>query len=102
MVVRKKAVLLRREKQKTITTMNTQNLSFEELRAMVNRNFRIKVHGIVNGVMRNVLVGVSGLLEVLGGSVENLKKFVSRAFASEGDKCACKIYGGAMITFYVK
>lgn len=68
----------------------------------INRNFRIKVFGFVNGVKVNTLVGVSGLLKILGGSIEKLMKFVNRAFASMADKCTCKIYGGATITFYNK
>lgn len=75
---------------------------FESLRAMLNRNFRIKVSGMVNGIRKNILVGVAGLLEILGGSFDKLKKFAARAFASMNDKCACKIYGGATVTFYVK
>lgn len=82
--------------------MNKQNFNFNEFRASINRNFRIKISGMVNGIKRNVLVGVSGLLEILGGSIEKLQKFVARAFASMADKCACKIYGGATVTFYVK
>ena len=34
--------------------------------ATINRNFRIKVNGYVNGVKVNKLVGVSGLLAILG------------------------------------
>lgn len=67
----------------------------------INRNWRIKVYGIVNGTKVNKLVGVSGLLEILG-SMEKLVKFVLRAFNSMADKCACKIYGGAIVTFYAK
>lgn len=78
------------------------NFNFADFRKFVNRNFRIKVHGFVNGVKRNVLVGVTGLLEILGGSIEKMCKFVERAWNCPEDKCACKIYGGAMITFYVK
>ena len=68
----------------------------------INRNFRIKVHGLVNGQKWNKLVGVSGLLAILGGSLDKLVKFVLRAFNSLADKCACKIYGGATVTFYAK
>ena len=68
----------------------------------INRNFRIKVNGIVNGVKVNKLVGVSGLLAILGGSWDKLVKFVLRAFNNLTDKCACKIYGGATVTFYAK
>lgn len=68
----------------------------------INRNFRIKVSGLVNGQRVNKLVGVKGLLEILGGSWDKLVKFVLRAFNSMTDKCACKIYGGAKVTFYAK
>ena len=68
----------------------------------INRNFRIKVYGMVNGVKINKLVGVSGLLEILGGSVEKLVKMVLRALNAAADKCRCKIYGGASVTFYSK
>lgn len=70
--------------------------------ATINRNFRIKVNGTVNGVKVNKLVGVSGLLAILGGSRDKLVKFVLRAFNNLTDKCACKIYGGATVTFYAK
>lgn len=70
--------------------------------AVINRNFRIKVAGMVNGIKVNKLVGVSGLLDILGGSWEKLVKMVLRAFNSMADKCRCKIYGGAAVTFYAK
>ena len=70
--------------------------------ATINRNFRIKVNGIVNGFYVNTLVGVRGLLAILGGSLDKLVKFVLRAFNNLTDKCACKIYGGATVTFYAK
>lgn len=70
--------------------------------ATINRNFRIKVSGRFNGGYINKLVGVKGLLEILGGSWEKLVKMVLRAFDSLADKCACKIYGGATVTFYAK
>ena len=70
--------------------------------ATINRNFRIKVNGIVNGFYLNTLVGVSGLLEILCGDLNKLVKMVLRAFNNLTDKCACKIYGGATVTFYAK
>lgn len=82
--------------------MKTTMKNFEEFRAMVNRNFRIKVYGLVDGVKKNVLVGVAGLMKILGCNFERLQKFVERAFNSMADKCTCKIYGGAAVTFYVK
>ena len=70
--------------------------------ATINRNFRIKVNGFINGVYVSKLVGVRGLLEILGGAWEKLVKMALRAFNSLTDKCACKIYGGAKVTFYAK
>lgn len=78
-----------------------KNKSISEITTLVNREFRIKVYGVINGVKRNMLVGVDGLLQILG-SIEKLVKFVERAFASFNDKVACKIYGGAKVTFYCK
>ena len=69
--------------------------------ATINRNFRIKVAGMVNGERGNKLVGVRGLLEILG-TWAKLMKFVLRAFDCLTDKCVCKIYGGAKVTFYAK
>ena len=68
----------------------------------INRNFRIKVHGLVNGQKWNKLVGVSGLLALLNNDWNRLVKMVLRAFNSLADKCVCKIYGGAVVTFYAK
>lgn len=70
--------------------------------ATINKNFRIKVSGNVNGERVNKLVGIRGLLEILAGDWEKLVKFVLRAFNCLADKCACKIYGGAKVTFYAK
>ena len=70
--------------------------------ATINRNFRIKVSGLVNGQYINKLVGVRGLLDILGGCWDKLVKFVLRAMNCLDDKCACKIYGGAKVTFYAK
>ena len=68
----------------------------------INKNFRIKVSGMVNGERVNKLVGIRGLLAILGGSWQKLVKMVLRAFDCLADKCACKIYGGAKVTFYAK
>lgn len=78
--------------------------SFGEIQlttAVINKNFRIKVAGIVDGARVNKLVGVRGLLAVLG-SWAKVVKFVLRAFDCMADKCVCKIYGGAKVTFYAK
>lgn len=102
----KKVVILQRQKQ-TNTIMNknynTKMFGLVNLNTTtINKNFRIKVAGMVNGVKVNKLVGVSGLLEILGRSWNKLVKMVLRAFNSMEDKCRCKIYGGAAVTFYVK
>ena len=68
----------------------------------INKNFRIKVSGMVSGERVNKLVGIRGLLAILGGSWQKLVKMVLRAFDCLADKCACKIYGGAKVTFYAK
>lgn len=117
-IYQKKAVPLHRQMKKTLISnpkinpknckkMNKNYLtkSYGEITlntTTINRNFRIKVNGYVNGQKINKLVGVSGLLAILGGSWDKLVKFVLRAFNSLADKCACKIYGGAMVTFYAK
>lgn len=92
---------------KTTTKMNkiyyTQTLGEIKLTtATINKNFRIKVNGVVNGQYVSKLVGVRGLLAILGGSWAKLVKMVLRAFNCLADKCACKIYGGAKVTFYAK
>lgn len=70
--------------------------------ATINRNFRIKINGVINGEYVSKLVGIHGLLDALGGDWQKLVKFVLRAFDNLTDKCVCKIYGGATVTFYAK
>lgn len=69
--------------------------------AQINRNFKIKVFGMVNGVKKNTLVGVSGLLAILNGDECKMMAMVTRAFASGQDRTDCKIYNGAKISFYI-
>jgi hypothetical protein len=69
--------------------------------AEINRNFKIKVFGVVNGKKINTLVGVSGLLNLLDGAVDLMNRLLDRAFASKGDKCVCKLRRGLQISFYV-
>ena len=88
---------------KTYVTKSAGQISFDRNHTeVINRNFRIKVSGIVNGQRVNKLVGITGLLEVLGNYWDKLVKFVLRAFDSLADKCTCKVYGGATVTFYAK
>lgn len=69
--------------------------------AEINRNFKIKVFGVVDGKKINTLVGVSGLLNLLDGGVDLMNRLLDRAFASKGDKCVCKLRRGLQISFYV-
>lgn len=65
----------------------------------INRNFKIKVFGLINGAKINTLVGVDGLTRILG-SEEKVQKFVARAFASGLDRTDCKVYSGVKVSFY--
>lgn len=75
-----------------------KNLNYST--SQVNRNFKIKVFGIVNGKKVNTLVGVSGLLRILDGSVDLANRLFDRAFNSMDDKCVCKLRRGVKVTFY--
>lgn len=57
---------------------------------------------MVGGKKVNTLVGVSGLLKLLNGDTAKMDKYIKRSLKSMQDKTCCKIYGGAMVTFYVK
>lgn len=65
----------------------------------INRNFRIKINGIVDGKKVNKLVGVKGLIELIGVEMDN---DVRRAFNGTDDKTVCKLRRGIKISFYVK
>lgn len=80
---------------KTKQQINTYSVS------EINRNFKIKVFGIVNGIKVNTLVGVSGLINILNGDERKAMAMVTRAFNSGLDRTDCKIYGGAKVSFYV-
>lgn len=66
----------------------------------INRNFRIKVNGMVDGNKINKLVGVKGLIELIG--VEMANKMLRRAFNGKDDKTVCKLRRGIKISFYNK
>lgn len=66
----------------------------------INRNFRIKINGIVDGKKVNKLVGVKGLIELIG--VEKANKMLRRAFNGTDDKTVCKLRREIKISFYVK
>lgn len=65
----------------------------------INRNYKIKVNGIVNGKKVNKLVGVSGLIQIVG-DIELVNRLLKRAFNCIGDKEVCKLRRGVKITFY--
>ena len=67
----------------------------------INRNFKIKVFGRINGRKVNTLVGVSGLLRILDGATDLVNRLLDRAFNSKGDKCVYKLRRGLQISFYV-
>lgn len=66
----------------------------------INRNFRIKVNGIVDGKKINKLVGVKGLIELIDVGMAN--KMLRRAFNGKDDKAVCKLRRGIKISFYIK
>lgn len=65
----------------------------------INSRFRIKLYGMVDGVKKNTLLGVSGALNLLG---DLLYKFIERALAHGEDKEVCKLRRGITITLYAK
>lgn len=67
----------------------------------INRNFKIKVFGHINGKKINTLVGVSGLINLLDGAIDLVNRLLNRAFSSKGDVCHCKLRRGLQISFYV-
>lgn len=66
----------------------------------INRNFRIKINGIVDGKKVNKLVGVKGLIELIGVEMANM--MLRRAFNGKGDKMKCKRRCGIKVVFYSK
>lgn len=65
----------------------------------INRNFKIKITGIVEGKKINTLVGVKGLMAYVG-DVELTNRLLGRAFNSMDDKQVCKLRRGIAVSFY--
>ena len=65
----------------------------------INRNFKIKVSGMVDGKKVNTLVGVRGLIAYVG-DVELVNSLLNRAFNTMADKEVCKLRRGIRISFY--
>lgn len=88
---------------KTTNTPNRvkqKNIMKKYSTSEINRNFKIKVFGFVDGKKVNMLVGVSGLLRIVG-DVDLAERMIGRAFRSMEDKCECKLRRGVKVTFYV-
>lgn len=66
----------------------------------INRNFRIKINGIVDGKKVNKLVGVKGLIELIGVEMANM--MLRRAFNGKCDKMERKLRRGIKVVFYSK
>lgn len=65
----------------------------------VNKTFKLKVFGTVDGKKVNSLYGVSGLIRIIG--IDLFNKFCTRAFATyNADKCVCRLRRGLVVTFY--
>ena len=67
--------------------------------SMINRNFKIKVSGIMDGNKINTLVGVAGLVRMVG-DMDLTNRLLDRAFNSMEDKCICKLRRGIKVSFY--
>ncbi len=65
----------------------------------INRTFKIKVNGSVDGKKLKVLVGVSGLINIVG-NIQLVNRLLGRAFNCIDDKQICKLRRGIKITFY--
>lgn len=64
----------------------------------INRNYKIKVYGYVDGIKINKLVGVRGLIQLIG--VEMANKVLRRAFRCMDDVQVCKLRRGIKISLY--
>nr|DAK67006.1 MAG TPA: hypothetical protein [Caudoviricetes sp.] len=82
-------------------TMNTQSIynGLKYTTKQINRNYKIKVAGMVNGKKVNMLVGVSSLIKIVG-DINLVNRLLDRAFNCMGDKEVCKLRRGVKITFY--
>lgn len=81
--------------------MNTQSIynGLAYTTSEINRNYKIKVAGMVNGKKVNMLVGVAGLIRIVS-DIELVNRLLNRAFNCSGDKEVCKLRRGVKITFY--
>ena len=66
----------------------------------INRTYKIKVSGMVDGEKINTSVGVSGLIDLVN-DIELTNRLLDRAFSNTTDVCICKLRRGIKISFYV-
>ena len=76
------------------------NANLKYTTSQINRNFKIKVSGYVNGKKVNTLVGVSGLIRMLDGAIDLINRLLDRAFKCQDDVCYCKLRRGVKVSFY--
>lgn len=67
--------------------MNTQSIynGLKYTTKEINRNYKIKVNGMVDGKKVNIAVGVSGLIRIVG-DIELVNRLLDHAFNRVGDK----------------
>ena len=65
----------------------------------INKNFKIKISGIIEGQKVNTLVGVAGLVKAVE-DIDLTNRLLDRAFESGEDVCYCKLRRGIKISFY--
>lgn len=66
---------------------------------LINREYMIKVNGVnYNGKYMTLLVGVSGLVNLIGIELSN--KLFNKAMKFKGDVLTCKLRRGLIIRFY--
>lgn len=65
----------------------------------INREYKIKVFGMVDGKKVNTLVGVDGYKKIVADD-ELAMRLVNRVFDKMADKVICKLRRGIKITFY--
>ena len=93
--------------QRNIEINNTSNeVKTKTLKIMtytskqINRDFRLKVFGFLEGKKINMLVGVSGLLKLIGEDL--MEKQLNRAYKSGMDVTVCKLRRGLQVSYYAK
>lgn len=85
--------------QKQTQNANDMEATLNYTSREINRNFKIKVYGMVNGAKVNTLVGVAGLMKLIGDA-DMCNKLLKRAFNSMDDICVCKLRRGVKVSFY--